>query len=278
MKSKKPAVKRRSRSDRTAGQATLGRRLCSSHSSLVTRHWSLLAFLFLTLASPACTYREPHEEDFQAGMEAYSQRDYKTALDKWRPLAEDGNSSAQVNLGVMYYEGLGVPRDYEEALKWYKMAALKGHAEAEYNLGLAYAQGRGTPADQREALRFYRQSAERGYLPAQMMLAKMYYEGQGVAVNHAEAARWYRQAAYQGFPIAQYMLGTLYATGQGVGKDLVQAHLWLTLAGSQGNEAARQNALRTRDLLAEQMTPAQIQEAEKLAREWAATNPPGGNQ
>jgi hypothetical protein len=74
------------------------------------------------------------------------------------------------------------------------------------------------------------------------------------------------------------MLGTLYATGQGVGKDPVQAHMWLTLAGSQGNEAARQNALRTRDLLAEQMTPAQIREAEKLAREWTASNPPSGSQ
>jgi len=152
------------------------------------------------------------------------------------------------------------------------MAALNGHAEAEYNLGVAYAQGRGTQQDQREALRWYRQSAERGYVPAQMMLAKMHYEGQGVAVNHAEAARWYRQASYQGFPIAQYMLGTMYATGQGVAKDLVQAHMWLSLAGTQGNEATRQGTLRTRDLLAEQMTPEQIQEAERLARDWTAQN------
>ena len=245
---------------------------------LFTRHFSLVTCLVLALFSAACTYQEPHEEDFQAGMQAYSQRDYKTAMERWRPLAEDGNTSAQVNMGVMFFEGLGVARDYEEALKWYKMAAMKGHAEAEYNLGLAYAQGRGTQQDQREALRWYRQSAERDYLPAQMMLAKMYYEGQGVAVNHAEAARWYRQAAYQGYPMAQFLLGTLYATGQGVPKDSVQAYMWLTVAGSQGSEAGRQNALKTRDMLAQQMTSAQIQEAEKLAREWMAQNPAEENR
>ena len=256
-------------------------KLLSRDGLLVTRHSERhiyvvpLVTLFF-LATAGCTYQAPHEEDFEAGMQAYQQRDFKTAMEKWKPLAEDGNTSAQVNMGVMYFEGLGVARDYEEALKWYKMAALKGHAEAEYNLGVAYAQGRGTQQDQREALRWYRQSAERGYVPAQMMLAKMYYEGNGVAVNQAEAARWYRQASYQGFPIAQYMLGTMYATGQGVAKDLVQAHVWLSLAGAQGNEASRQGALRTRDLLAEQMTPEQIQEAERLAREWTAQNAPGG--
>ena len=240
---------------------------------LVTRHSSLVTCLLLALVSASCAYRVPHEEDFQAGMEAYAKQDYKTAMEKWRPLAEDGNTSAQVNLGVLYYEGRGVPRNYEEALKWYKMAAMQGHAEAEYNLAVAYAQGRGVEQNQREALRFYRQSAERGYLPAQMMLAKMYYDGQAVAVNHAEAARWYRQAAYQGYPMAQFLLGTLYAAGQGVPKDSVQAYMWLTVAGSQGSEAGRQNALKTRDMVALQMTPAQIREAEKLARDWTAQNP-----
>ena len=245
---------------------------------LVTRHLSLVTFLFLVLTAASCTYRVPHEEDFQAGMEAYTKGDYKAAMEKWRPLAEDGNTSAQVNMGVMYYEGRGVPRNYEEALKWYKMAAMQGHAEAEYNLGVAYAQGRGVEQDQREALRWYRQSAERGYLPAQMMLAKMYMDGQGVAVDHAEAAKWYRQAAYQGYSMAQFLLGSLYATGQGVPKDSVQAYMWLTLAGAQGSEASRQNALRTRDVLAKQMPPAQIQEAEKLARDWTAQNPAEKNR
>ena len=62
----------------------------------------------------------------------------------------------------------------------------------------------------------------------------------------------------------QFMLGKLYASGRGVPKNIVVSQMWLTLSAAQGNEHAR----RARDLLEERMTPAQIAEAQKLAREW----------
>jgi hypothetical protein len=37
--------------------------------------------------------------------------------------AEQGNDSAQINLGWMYYKGKGVSRDYKEAFKWFQLAA-----------------------------------------------------------------------------------------------------------------------------------------------------------
>ena len=43
-----------------------------------------------------------------------------------RTLAEQGNIDAQAKLGLMYYEGKGVPKNYDEALRWFKMAAEKG--------------------------------------------------------------------------------------------------------------------------------------------------------
>jgi TPR repeat protein len=42
------------------------------------------------------------------------------------PLAEQGDDSAQYNLGVMYEKGQGVLQDYEESVKWYRKAARKG--------------------------------------------------------------------------------------------------------------------------------------------------------
>ncbi|MCZ6752525.1 MAG: tetratricopeptide repeat protein, partial [Acidobacteria bacterium] len=87
------------------------------------RVWIVLGVLCV-LASSAC--REESDVNFETGMEAYSQRDYETALEKWRPLAARGHSSAQSNLGVMYYQGLGVRRNFPEALKWYRMAAVQG--------------------------------------------------------------------------------------------------------------------------------------------------------
>ena len=47
-------------------------------------------------------------------------------------------------------------------------------------------------------------------------------------------------------------------------QDYVLAHMWLNLAASQGDEYG----IKVRDLLEEHMTPAQLAEAQRLAREW----------
>lgn len=54
--------------------------------------------------------------DFNAGLDAYDRGDFATALKEWRPLAEDGDASAQFYRGLMYHYGEGVPQDHAEAL------------------------------------------------------------------------------------------------------------------------------------------------------------------
>ena len=66
----------------------------------------------------------------------------------------------QYNLGVMYYNGQGVPQDYKEAMKWFRMAAEQGHADAQYNLGVIYSNGKGVPQDHKEAMKWLRMAAE----------------------------------------------------------------------------------------------------------------------
>jgi len=68
--------------------------------------------------------------DFQAGMDAYNQGDYATALKEWRPLAEQGNADAQFNLGVVYSKGQGVSQDYIQAHMWVNLADAQGHVVA----------------------------------------------------------------------------------------------------------------------------------------------------
>jgi TPR repeat protein len=60
----------------------------------------------------------------------------------------------------------------------------------------------------------------------------------------------------------------MYQTGQGVARDYVQAYKWFTLAASRFPAAEREYAVSFRDLVAAKMTPAQIAEAQKLARQW----------
>ena len=92
----------------------------------------------------------------------------------------------------------------------------------------------------------------------------MYAKGQGVEQNFAEAIRWFRRAAEQGLAMAQANLGTMYASGQGVKQNLVLAYMWLSLAANQDDKEAAE----LRDQVAPRMTPVQIAEAQKLAREW----------
>jgi TPR repeat protein len=170
----------------------------------------------------------PTWADYKAGEDAYNRGDFATALREWRPLAEQGDARAQYNLGVLYRKGRGVPQDDVQARRWYEKAAAQGQAKAQYNLGTLYLNGSGVPKDYQQAL------------------------------------RWFRMAADQGEALAQTKIGIMYDDGQGVPHDFVQAHKWYNLAATNGDKPAAE----LRDALAKQMTPAQIVEAQQLAREW----------
>ncbi len=66
---------------------------------------------------------------------------------------------------------------------------------------------------------------------------------------------------------ALLQLGIMYSLGQDVDRDLVAAHKWFNLAALRGNECAKQYR---RDISGE-MSPAEIAEAQREAREWLYT-------
>lgn len=76
--------------------------------------------------------------------------------------AEQGHAGAQINLGVMYVNGKGVPQDYTEALKWFRKAAEQGLAEAQFNLGVMYGNGEGVPQDYVESYAWTNIAAAQG--------------------------------------------------------------------------------------------------------------------
>ena len=84
--------------------------------------------------------------------------------------------------------------------------------------------------------------------------------------DYGTALKEFRPLAEQGHPLAQANLGLLYAEGQGVPQDDVLAHMWMNLAAAKGV----QEAVKGRDLLEKNMTPAQIGRAQRLARDWKA--------
>ena len=115
-----------------------------------------------------------------------------------------------------------------------------------------------------------RSRAEQGDTTAQNTLGMLYHEGDVVLQDYAEAVKWFRLAAEQGNASAQYSLGARYSEGQGVPQDYVQAHKWLNLAASRESVTGILHVgfASARDNVGGKMTPAQIAEAHRLAREW----------
>ncbi len=140
---------------------------------------------------------------FQEGVVAY-----ETAFQGINPLAEQGDADAQHIIGLMYYNGIGIPQDYVEAFKWYKMAAELGYAKAQYSFGSMYANGQGVPKDDTEAFKWFKMAAEQGDADAQGALGEMYQLG-GVPKDNVMAYMWYELAAAQGNVYAIILRNTL---------------------------------------------------------------------
>jgi hypothetical protein len=191
-----------------------------------------------------------------------------------RKAAEQGDANAQKNLGVMYYNGQGVPQDYAQAVVWSRKAAEQGDADAENNLAASYQKGQGVPQDYAQAVYWYSKAAEQGSALAQNSLGALYYRGQGVPQDYPQAASWFRKAAEQGNANAQYTLGELYYIGEGVTQDYAESYFWLGVAPSGKVEGVRQEGIdKLRDGAASRLTPAELSQVQERVRKWFEEHP-----
>jgi uncharacterized protein len=120
--------------------------------------------------------------------------------------------------------------------------------------------------DYATALLLFRPLAEDDSALAEFYLGIMYHDGLGIQKDGTEAAYWMRKSAEHGVNSAQFFLGVMYENVDGVRQDYVLAHMWFNLAAA-GDDSLKQR----RDELAAKMTPEQIAEAQRLAREWTPT-------
>lgn len=177
-------------------------------------------------------------------------------------------------LGQVYERGLGVAADPGTAAEFYVLAARNGYARALNALGRLLVRGLGVDKDPGQGAQLIQQAAGRSYAPAQFNLGFMYERGLGVRPNPIAAANWYRRAAQRGHARAQYNLAAHLAAGVGLPENRIQAYKWLLLAETpQGVDAGEgpllhRSAESLRRQLQAQMTPADLDKARNLAREF----------
>jgi hypothetical protein len=183
----------------------------------------------LALAPSTVSVAGPYED----GDAAFRLKEYRIAMERWRPLADGGDARAQVGIASMYLNGLGVAPDHALALLWCKRAADKEEPNALYLLG------------------------------------SMYRDGHGVERDVIRALALLRKAADQNFHWAQYNLGLMYFMGEGIPPDYVEAYYWLGIATAENdNSTVPPTAAFLLDEVAAKLTPEEIEEAKQRIRRW----------
>src|SRR5262249_31902447 len=120
--------------------------------------WALLLALLLAFGATISAWAGDREDCHNA--DSLVKTGPARAVAACRRLAEQGSAGAQLNLGVMYAKGYGVPQDYGETVKWFRKAADQGNAGAQFYLGQMYYIGQGVPQDYAEAVKWYGMAAE----------------------------------------------------------------------------------------------------------------------
>ena len=242
---------------------------CAALESWIMRRWFVVPVLFLMLSGAQASDTDSQEADgLYDGLAAQFRGDYERALSIFDRLARQGDRVAQVNLGQMYEDGLGVPKDSERATElyrkaweqgdfhaefklmyakgarvpeeaakaaaWYRSAAEQGFAHAMYELGSMYLEGKGMPEDEDQALEWFHKAAELGHGWGRFQAGYMYFRGPGRLEDRAEVVRWYLKGAERGYTNAIYPLGLLYARGDGVPEDDAEAIRWQRIGAEKG--------------------------------------------
>ena len=172
------------------------------------------------------------------GERLYSDKKYEQAIYWFQKAADAGNSAAQKNLAICYFNGYGVEKDVEKAIYWWQKAADAGNSTAQNSLAYRYFAGDGVEKDVEKAVYWCQKAADAGYSAAQYRLAFCFLKGDGVEKDVEKAVYWWQKAADAGDSDAQNSLAFRYFKGDGVEKDVEKAVYWWQKAADAGNSGA----------------------------------------
>jgi TPR repeat protein len=157
---------------------------------------NLLGVMSVIEAYPKIKEAETKKDDKEVAAKLREEADllFKEAVSWFRKSADQGNSQAQLNLGVMYQKGFGTEENNEQAVSWFRKSAEQGNSDAQLNLGAMYQYGDGVDKSNEQAVSWYRKSADQDNRDAQVSLGVMYQNGDGVEQSNDNALFWYQKS------------------------------------------------------------------------------------
>lgn len=167
---------------------------------------------------------------------------HKMMAEILKVLSAQGHISAQIKLGNLYVQGLGVIQNFQLAAEQYEKAALQGDDIAFEKLADLYFKQKIT-CNNKLHLAIFKWGADKEIAEGQLKLGDLYAEGQSLPLNHHQAAHYYLLAANQGNHEAQLKLANLYFQGLGGIKDLEQASVLYWLLAKRKNKLAQEKLI-----------------------------------
>ena len=191
-------------------------------------------------------------------------QDKSIAAQWYRRAAEQGFAGSQVNLGILYDGGDGVPLNDEEAFKWFTLAANQNQPLGQYYLGTMYEFGEGVAQNFDEAGKWYSTACDNSNeAGACYHLANLFQNGSLSNDDPFLVPSLYEMAAEEGHIESQFRLGTILYFGELNGLiDKVQAYMMFNIAAMNGHETAISN----RDVMVGELTSEEIEKGQSLAR------------
>ncbi len=116
------------------------------------------------------------------------------------------------------------------------------------------------------AVPIFARLAALGHPVAEWLMGNVYFFGQGLPKDYAKAHAMFEAAADQGYFAAFAPTAQMYLQGLGVPADPSKAYYWYNIAAAQlPDSAERTQLMERREAIAAQMTPAQVEAAQKRA-------------
>jgi len=171
--------------------------------------WKQALFLLLIICISGCAsvHGLNSRADREAGDKAFTAKNYKEAVEKYRVAADNGDAAAQYRLGQMYAEGLGVTKNDKDAAKYILQAADQDFGAARMTAAAWYLSGkRGTPKDEKKAFEYLSKEAEQKNPVAMFSLGCLYAKGMGVTRDASLATKWFNDAKTAGYAVPDDML------------------------------------------------------------------------
>ena len=127
--------------------------------------------------------------DFNDAVKYLKQKEYTKAFNELQPLAEQDHVYAQLNLGRIYRDGLGVEKNAKEAFKWFEKAANQGSNDGLHHLGNSYASGKGAMKNKALAMQSYKKAADNGHAASMHSMGAMH----SINKDYKKATEWFKR-------------------------------------------------------------------------------------